>query len=127
MCRRHLIPRQEKIEGLSTQQASSNMAQNLFVQLKYQIYAAWKFRLAARKSDWELNDYPVVIREHTSDPEYIGTRYKQHRYSATVVNWWTLSGSGDTKKRSFGGFEQMVHNSKARESKIGEDASSTWH
>jgi hypothetical protein len=76
------------------------MAQNHFVRLKDQIHAAWKFCLAVRKNDWGLNDYPVVIRERKIDPEYIGTQYKQYRYSATIVNWWTLAGLGDTKEEA---------------------------
>jgi hypothetical protein len=76
------------------------MAQNLFVRLRNQVYAAWKLCLAARKANWELSDYPIVMREVNVDPEYIGTRYRQYRYSATIVNWWVITGAGDTKEEA---------------------------
>lgn len=93
------------------------MAQNIFVQLKNQLYAAWKFCLAGRTADWKLNDYPVVTREHKIDPEYTGTRYKQHRYSATVVNWWTLSGSGDTMAEALQDLEKWFATQKQEKAK----------
>jgi hypothetical protein len=49
------------------------------------------------KRDWTLSDYPISMREHAIDPTYVGTRLKQHRYSASIVNWWVISGSGNTK------------------------------
>ncbi len=62
-----------------------------------QIRAAWKWSLSLLKRGWALSDYPISIREQAIDPAYAGTRLKQHRYSATIVNWWVLSGSGNTK------------------------------
>jgi hypothetical protein len=58
--------------------------------------AAWKFFLSLFKSDWEFSDYPVVMREHEIDPSYAGTRLKQQRHTASIVNWWVVTGGGDT-------------------------------
>jgi hypothetical protein len=88
------------------------MAQNLVVRLRDQVYAAWKFCLAARKSDWELIDYPVVIREVKVNPEYIGTRYRQYRYSALIVNWG-LVGLGDTKQEALQALESNLATAKS--------------
>ena len=40
------------------------------------------------------------MREHQIDPDYVGTRLKQHRYSVAIVNWWVICGSGDSKSEA---------------------------
>ena len=65
------------------------------VRLKNQIAAFWKRCLSVRKKDWELNDYPVVIREHEFDPHFSNRRFTQYRYVAYIVNW-AVSGGGET-------------------------------
>lgn len=60
------------------------------------LYAAWKLCLSFRKGQWELNDYPVVIREQKTDLD-VGDQYrgaKLQRYLARIVNWWVLTGGG---------------------------------
>ncbi|HET9406583.1 MAG TPA: hypothetical protein VFO39_05060 [Candidatus Sulfotelmatobacter sp.] len=52
------------------------------------------------KRDWQLSDYPLSMREHEIDPDYAGTRLKQHRYSLAIVNWWVICGSGDSKREA---------------------------
>ncbi|HEY4765785.1 MAG TPA: hypothetical protein VIH75_19080 [Candidatus Sulfotelmatobacter sp.] len=49
------------------------------------------------KQDWKLSDYPISVREHEIDTSYVGTRLKQHRYTAQIVNWWVISGGGNTQ------------------------------
>jgi hypothetical protein len=67
------------------------------VTVKNRIRAWWKWLLSLFKRDWNLSDYPISVREHEIDPSYVGTRLKQHRYTAQIVNWWVISGGGDTK------------------------------
>jgi len=76
------------------------MARNLANRVKDQLRAAWKFCLSVRKADWEFGDYPVVIREQKTDPSYVGTRLKQHRYVASIVNWPGLVGNGESPQES---------------------------
>src|SRR5207244_3268139 len=76
------------------------MSFNLVIEARNRLRAAWKLSLSLFKRDWELADYPVVIREHEVDPSYAGTRLKQHRYSASIVNWWVVTGGGDTKREA---------------------------
>jgi hypothetical protein len=59
------------------------------------LLAARKFCLSFLKRRWELSDYPVSVREQEIDPNYTGTRFKQHRYVASIVNWG-LAATGDT-------------------------------
>ena len=60
------------------------MAPGLSTRVKNQLDAAWKFCLSLSKGDWELDDYPVVIRAQEVDPNYAGTRLKQYRYTASM-------------------------------------------
>jgi hypothetical protein len=73
------------------------MAFASIVGLQNQIRAAWNWSLSILKRDWTLSDYPISIREHAIDTAYVGTRLKQHRYTASIVNWWVVSGGGNTK------------------------------
>lgn len=57
----------------------------------------WKYLLSFLKSDWNLSDYPIRIKNQAVDPNHVGTRLKQYRYSAQIVNWWVVSGDGNTK------------------------------
>jgi len=65
------------------------------IRIKNQIAAIWKRGLSFRKRDWELSDYPVVIREHEFNPDFSAPRFTQHRYVAYIVNW-AITGSGNT-------------------------------
>jgi hypothetical protein len=67
------------------------------VTVKNRSRAWWKWFLSLFKRDWNLSDYPISVREHEIDPSYVGTRLKQHRYTSQIVNWWVISGGGDTR------------------------------
>jgi hypothetical protein len=62
------------------------------------LLAAWKFCLSFRKRDWELADYPVVIRKQNleTESEKSSSGGVQHRYLARIVRWWVMTGGGDT-------------------------------
>jgi hypothetical protein len=51
------------------------------------ILAGWKWCLLFRKRDWQLSDYPVLIRSKEFDPTFAASRFKQGRYMAYIVNW----------------------------------------
>lgn len=68
-----------------------------FVGLKNKFRAWWKWFLSFSKRDWKLSDYPISVREHEIDMSYVGTRLKQHSYTAQIVNWWAVSSGGNTK------------------------------
>ena len=74
--------------------------------MKNHVCAAWKWSLSLLKRDWELSDYPLALREHEIKPDYAGTRMKQHRYSVAIVNWWFMSGRGDTKQEALDELEK---------------------
>jgi hypothetical protein len=83
------------------------------------VQAAWKWSLSLLKRDWTLSDYPLSVRVHEIDSDYAGTRLKQHRYSVAIVNWWVMSGGGDTKREALEELEkrfaaEKVERTKAR-------------
>jgi hypothetical protein len=88
-----------------------------FATVKSKIRAGWKWFLSLFKRDWEVSDYPIVIRENEIDPSYVGTRLRQHRYSAQIVNWWVVSGVGDTRAEALQKLEKMFANMKAERAK----------
>jgi hypothetical protein len=85
-----------------------------------QLHAVWKFCLSLRKRHWELDDYPIAVREQEIDPNHSETRLKQHRYAARVVNWWALSGTGHTRQESLRTLEAHFASVKAERAKTGE-------
>jgi len=81
------------------------------------IQAAWKWSLSFLERDWQLSDYPLSIRKF--DPDYAGTRLKQHRYSVAIVNWWVMSGGGDTKHEAQEELEKRFAAEKVRRVEAG--------
>jgi hypothetical protein len=65
---------------------------------KEKLLAVWKFSMSFRKPDWEPADYPVVIREQVVEAGS-GSSHSQNvqpRYLARIVNWWVMTGGGET-------------------------------
>jgi hypothetical protein len=87
--------------------------------VKNRIRAWWKWFLSLFKRDWILSDYPISVREHEIDPSYVGTRLKQHRYTAQIVNWWVISGGGDTKIEALEELHKSFATAKAKKAKDG--------
>lgn len=90
-----------------------------FVTVKNKILAWWKLFLSQFKREWILSDYPISVREHKIDPSYIDTRLKQHRYTAQIVNWWVISGGGDTKTEALQELQKNFASVKAEKAKDG--------
>ncbi len=89
------------------------------VTVKNRIRAWWKWFLSLFKRDWNLSDYPISVREHEIDPSYVGTRLKQHRYTAQIVNWWVISGGGDTKTEALQELQKNFATVKVEKAKDG--------
>jgi hypothetical protein len=79
------------------------------------LLAAWKLCLSLTKRNWELADYPVIIREQKveRDSERPPSRGVQQRYLARIVNWWVMTGGGDTPDQAMAelvdGFGRMKY------------------
>ena len=59
--------------------------------------AAWKFLLSFRHRSWSLNDYPVRLRKQARTPGQEIGRLRVPVWHAQIINWWGLSGFGDTQ------------------------------
>jgi hypothetical protein len=77
--------------------------------------ATWKFCLSFTKREWELSDYPLVIRrqEATQQEPSVPERTPLP-YAARIVNWWAMTGLGNTREEAMnelaGQFAQMKEN-----------------
>jgi hypothetical protein len=94
---------------------------SLVVTVKNEIRAWWKWFLSLFKRDWELSDYPISLREQEIDPSYVASRLKQHRYTAQIVNWWVISGGGDTKVEALAELQKSFATVKAEKAKDGKE------
>ena len=83
------------------------------------VRAWWKCCLSLFKRDWDLSDYPISVRRHEINPDYVGTRLKQHGYSAQIVNWWVVSGNGDTEEEALKDLQKSFSTTKAERAKGG--------
>ncbi|MGA3328602.1 MAG: hypothetical protein ABSF45_29485 [Terriglobia bacterium] len=61
------------------------------------LLVAAKFLLSFLKRDWEIDDYPIRIRSLKVDMSLATPRWKPIPWVAQVVNWWALSGGGQSK------------------------------
>ncbi len=94
------------------------MSSAQIVRLKNQLAALWKFCLSFRKRDWELSDYPVMLRENKVDHQFSGTRFTQHRFVAYIVNWFVVGG-GETAAEALRDLEIIFQRIKADREKNG--------
>lgn len=60
----------------------------------------------------------MVIREQEIDPNYNGTRLRQHRYAASIVNWG-LAGTGNTEHEALRELEKSLTAAKAERVRSG--------
>jgi hypothetical protein len=58
----------------------------------------WKRLLSYRKRDWDLADYPVVIRTQELRPG-LPSRFTQHPFRALVLGW-LIDAPGDSKEEA---------------------------
>ena len=77
-----------------------------------QVLAKWKYALSFFKRDWQWNDYPIWIREQKPEQDMQFPGLMMHRYVAMVVNWSTVSGSGDSKAEAMGKLKACFENVK---------------
>jgi hypothetical protein len=60
-----------------------------------------KLILSYLKSEWDLVDYPIQYRYQPSDKNSHFGRLQPIPWTAQIVNWWTMTGHGQTKKEAF--------------------------
>ena len=74
--------------------------------------ARWKYLLSFLKSDWELEDYPVIVRRQDDGGAVWGdeVRLTAPAYVARVVNWTALDGCGATRAEALADLGRRFQN-----------------
>ncbi len=82
------------------------------------LLARWKYLLSFRKSDWELDDYPVIVRKQEGAGDSFGdeVRFTSPACVARVVNWTGLDGFGGTREEALADLHERFVKACARRS-----------
>lgn len=65
-----------------------------------QLKAFWKKLLSYTKNNWDINDYPLRYRRQTDTTEQYNIG-ELKPWVVQVVNWWTMTGLGNTKQEAY--------------------------
>lgn len=97
------------------------MAIQSFYSVRQGFLVVCKLALSFRKCNWDLRDYPIVIRTQNTDNDlgFSATRFVQHRYLARIVKWWQLVGSGDTPEDAMRDLATNFESAKAQRQREG--------
>lgn len=68
--------------------------------------AIFKWLMSFQKSDWVLSDYPLRIQEQNQIDEAVP------KYAAQIINWWQMTGVGNTREEAISDLNQMFLNIK---------------
>jgi len=80
-----------------------------------QLKAAIKYLLSFAKSDWQVSDYPIRFRYQKPDPSNLPPgRLKPVPWVAQIINWWQMSGHGQTKEEAYADLEESFNKLKER-------------
>lgn len=88
--------------------------QNIF----WEVYAQWMRLKSFRKTDWGFNDYPIRIRFQADREPAKSSRLKLIPYSAGMVNWPGVMGTGDTRQEALAALQRNFENFKASGRKL---------
>ena len=88
------------------------------IDVRHRFLSWWKYCLSARKSNWSLGDYPVVIREFKPNPNRDDTPGKEFRYAALILGWG-LAGGGDSEEEAIQALKRHFATAKAERAKEG--------
>ena len=73
-----------------------------------QLKAFWKKSLSYTKTNWEINDYPLRYKKQNATGQYnIG---EEKPWVVQIINWWTLTGIGDTKQEAYENLKSNLKN-----------------
>ena len=72
-----------------------------------QLKAILKYITSFFKSDWSVDDYPLRYREQTkTDP-------RVPLWVVQIINWWVMTGAGDTREEAYQNLAQQVEERRA--------------
>ena len=78
------------------------------------LWVVWKYTCSFLKRSWSAEDYPVRVRQ--SDPAVAvdAGHWKPVRFDAAVINWWQMSGGGDTREEALRDLSAKLEARRAR-------------
>jgi hypothetical protein len=74
-----------------------------------QLLAFWKRLLSFLKTEWTLRDYPVRVKKQADTSPEIP------KYCAQIVNWWIMTGLGNTEEEALLELQRSLEDFKQRE------------
>jgi hypothetical protein len=81
--------------------------------------ALWKKLISYRKQEWDLDDYPLRVREQANAEEPANGRARIPRFAVDIVNWW-LSGTGETVEEARADLAERFTKAKEEKALVGE-------
>ena len=72
-----------------------------------QLKAVLKYIASFFKSDWSIDDYPLRYREQTKTSPQVPLWVVQ------IINWWVMTGSGETREEAYQNLAQRVEGRRA--------------
>jgi hypothetical protein len=86
----------------------------IVVKMPEQLDAGMKCLLSFLKTDWKLSDYPVRFLEL----EAADADDKTPKWCVQIVNWWAITGIGDTKELAYADLQKHFENFKKKERQL---------
>jgi hypothetical protein len=75
--------------------------------------------LSYRKRAWNIHDYPIRISEQKAEVDSgQAGRLKLVRWSAQIINWWQMSGNGETREEALGNLDASFRQFQATHEKL---------
>ena len=72
-----------------------------------QFKALLKYITSFLKSDWSIDDYPLRYRKQTK------TSPQMPLWVVQIINWWVMTGAGDTREEAYQNLAQRVEERRA--------------
>jgi len=77
--------------------AASHLERVRAERLVITLSVVWKYLCSFFKREWSAEDYPIRVRHLDSSAADHTARWKPFRVDAAVINWWQMSGGGETE------------------------------
>ena len=74
----------------------------------------WKYLCSFFKQEWSAEDYPIRVRYLDDKATDHPARWKPFHVDAAVINWWQMSGAGETKADAIKDLTTKIEARKAR-------------
>lgn len=83
-----------------------------------QIRAIYKFILSFLKSEWRLDDYPIRYQHYPVEKITKSGHLQPIPWTVQIINWWTMSGYGQTREEAFEDLKQKFEAKRTQEASL---------